>query len=73
MDGCSVIIKGASLSCCLEAMDIGSEGFIILLLYLHRVRCVGMDICVTELQLKDALDFIPIFSCLEHFADESVG
>ena len=36
-DGHKVIVKGASLSCCLEAVDIGSESFIILLLYFHKV------------------------------------
>ena len=31
-----------------------------------------MDICITEFQSKDALDFIPALSCLYGHADEHV-
>ena len=32
-----------------------------------------MDICITELQSKDTLDFILPLSCLSGLADEHVG
>ena len=56
--------QGALLSCCFEAVDIGSKSFIIFLLYLHKAWCVSMNICITELQPKDALDFIPSLHAL---------
>ena len=73
MDSHSVIVKDASLSCCFEAVDIDSVDFIILLLYFHKMRCVGMNICITELQLKDALEFFPAFPCLEGLTNQEHG
>ena len=67
---CSVIVKSISLTCSFEVMDIGSKSLIIFLLYLHEVRCVGMDIMFTELQSKDALNFILALSCLSGLTDE---
>ena len=72
-DGHIVIVKGALLSCCFEAVDIDSEYFIILLLYLHKAWCVGMNICITELQPNNSLQFIPAFSCFKGLVDDSVG
>ena len=36
-DGCSVTVKGTSVSCCFEAVDVARKSFIIFLLYLHKV------------------------------------
>ena len=70
MDGQSVIVIGALLSCCFEAVYIGSKSFIILLLYLHKAWCISVNIGITELQPKDVLDFIPAFSHLKGLMGE---
>ena len=54
-------------------MDIGSKSFIDLLLYLYKMWGTSMDICITEFQSKDTLDFIPAISCLGGLMDEHVG
>ena len=66
VDSHSVIVKGILLCCCLEAVNIDSERFIILLLYIHKVWCVSVDICITGLWPKDALNFILLleWSCI---------
>ena len=73
VDFYSVIVKGASLTCCTEVVDIGSESFITLLLHFHNALFVDMNICITELQPKDAFEFTPAFPCLKGLEDESVG
>ena len=55
----------------LKQWNIGSKSFIVLLLYFHKAWSISMDI--TEVQSKDALDFILALSCLSGFKDEHVG
>ena len=54
-------------------MDLGSQSFIVLLLYLHKSWGINVDIGIAEFQSQDAFDFIPALPCLSGLVDECVG
>ena len=54
-------------------MDVGSQGFIVLLLYLLKSWSISVDIGIAEFQSQDAFDFIPAHLCLSGFTGEGVG
>ena len=45
-------------------MDVGSQSFIVYLLYLHKSWGLNVDIFIAEFQSQDAFDFTPALSCL---------
>ena len=51
-------------------MNKDNKSFIVLLLDLNISGSTKMDICIAEFQSKDALDFIPVLSCLGGLVDE---
>ena len=54
-------------------MDVGSERFIVFLLYLHNSWGISVNICIAEFQSQDAFDFILALSYLGGLVDECAG
>ena len=57
----------------LKWMDIGSQSFIVLLLYFHKSWGIGVDVHIAELQSQDAFGLIPGLLCLGGVMDQCVS